>query len=81
MIKATLKYTDCFQDGKIVYQTLIENKAVLIATKPPLFGSICPRVIVLFSSLKHMYETLYDLNRTCNYEVALVKFKHLKGKK
>ena len=78
MIKATLKYTDCFQDGQIVYQTLIENKALLVATKPPLFCSICPRVIVLFHDACHMYETIHELNRRCCYEVSLVRFKHLK---
>ena len=81
MIKATLKYTDCLQDGKIVYQTLIENKAVLITTKPPLFGSIYPRVIALFNDACHMYETIHELNIRCHYEVSLVRFKHLKEQK
>ena len=81
MIKATLKYTDCLADGKIVYQTLIENKALLIATKSPLFGSIYPRVVVLFHDACHMHETVYELNKRCHYEVSLVRFKQLKEKK
>ena len=78
MIKATLKYTDCLADGKNVFRVLVDNGVEIIATKPPFFCSIQPRVIVLFNNTKHMYDTLYDLNRMCNYEVALVKYKHLK---
>ena len=81
MIKATLKYTDCMQDGKNVFRTLINNGAEIMVTKPARFYSICPRVIVLFNNTKHMYETLYELNRMCNYEVALVKYRYLKEKK
>ena len=81
MIKATLKYTDCLQDGKNVFRTLVDNGAEIIATKPPRACSIYPRVIVLFNNTKHMYDTLYSLNRMCIYEVTLVKFKHLKEKK
>ena len=81
MIKATLKYTDCLQDGKNVFRILVDNNAEIIATKPARFGSIWPRVVVLFENPKHMYETIYELNRMCNYEVALVKYRYLKEKK
>ena len=80
MIKATLKYTNCLADGKNVFRVLVDNGVEIVATKPPLFCSICPRVIVLFNNTKHMYDTLYNLNRMCIYEVALVRYRHLKEK-
>ena len=81
MIKATLKYTDCFQDGQRVFRVLIDNNAIIIATKPIDLWFSYPRVVVLFNDSKHMYDTLYALNNQCQFEVALIRYKHLKEKK
>ena len=79
MIKATLKYTDCLQDGRRVFMVLTANRTPIIKTKPD-FSSIYTRVVVLFKDYDHLLNVLYQLNDRCTYEVRLVKYKNVKEK-
>ena len=72
MIKATLRYTDCLQDGRNVFKILAENHISIIKTTTPIL-SIYPKIIALFPNDNELHDVLYQLNNTCNYEVRLVK--------
>jgi hypothetical protein len=50
MIKATLRYTDCLQDGRTVFTVLTNNKITVIGTKHN--WSMYPRVVVKYEYLR-----------------------------
>lgn len=75
MIKATLQYTDCLQDGRNVYMVLTALKIPIVKTK----DSFChPKIIALFKDYDELPNALYQLNNNCVYEVRLVKYKTIK---
>ena len=71
MIKATLRYTDCLQDGRNLYEVLTNNKVVIASTKRG--WSMYPRVVILVKDYDHLSCLLHELNTRCIYEVRLVK--------
>lgn len=76
MIKATLRYTDCLQDGRKVYEVLTNNKVAIIGTKRG--WSIYPRVVVLLKDYEQLSNVLHELNARCAFEVRLIKYRTAK---
>ena len=73
MIKATLRYTDCLEDGRTVLQILARHRVVILKTKTPIF-TIYPKIIAVFKDYNELQDVLYQLNNNCKYEVRLVKW-------
>ena len=80
MLKVKLRYTDCLQDGKIVFSILASNRVAILKTKHYFFTT---KVIItcLFNDFQTLQDTLYELNKQFLYEVAVTKSKLLKSKK
>ena len=79
MLKVTLRYTDCLQDGRRVFQIIANHNVIILKTKPAIF-SIYPKVIILVDSIKSLNALVSDLNSKCSYEVSVVKTKVVKEK-
>lgn len=79
MIKATLRYTDCLQDGRILYEILTNNKVVISGTKRS--WSMYPRVVILVKDYDHLSCLLHELNTSCTYEVRLLNYRIVKDRK
>lgn len=79
MIKATLRYTDCLQDGRKLYEVLTNNKVVIAGTKRS--WSMYPRVVILVKDYDHLSCLLHELNASCTYEVRLLKYIPVKERK
>lgn len=77
MIRATLRYTDCLQDGKNVFEVLTRNNIPIIKIKASL--SIYPKIIILCKDYTELQAILYALNTSCSYEVRLIHYKNIKG--
>lgn len=73
MIKATLRYTDCLQDGREVFQILTRHQVIILKTRTPIFA-IFPKIVALFKDYNELQDVLYQLNNNCKYEVRLVKW-------
>lgn len=71
MIKATLRYTDCLQDGRKLYEVLTNNKVVIVSTKRS--WSMYPRAVILVKNYDQLSSILHELNAKCTYEVRLIK--------
>ena len=76
MIKATLRYTDCLQDGRKLYGVLTNNKVVIAGTKRS--WSMYPRVVILVKDYEHLSCLLHELNASCTYEVRLMGYHAVK---
>jgi hypothetical protein len=79
MIKATLRYTDCLQDGRKLYEVLTNNKVVIASTKRS--WSMYPRVVILVKDYDYLSCLLHELNAKCTYEVRLLKYHVVKDRK
>ena len=73
MIKATLRYTDCLQDGRKLYEVLTNNKVVIAGTKRS--WSMYPRVVILVKDYEQLSCLLHELNASCTYEVCLLNYR------
>lgn len=73
MIKATLRCTDCSQDGRKLYGVLTNNKVVIAGTKRS--WSMYPRVVILVKDYEHLSCLLHELNASCTYEVRLLNYR------
>lgn len=73
MIKATLRYTDCLQDGRKLYEVLTNNKVVIAGTKRD--WSMYPRVVILVKDYEQLSRLLHELNASCTYEVRLLNYR------
>lgn len=73
MIKATLRYTDCLQDGRKLYGVLTNNKVVIAGTKRD--WSMYPRVVILVKDYEQLSCLLHELNASCTYEVRLLNYR------
>ena len=71
MIKAVLRYTDCLQDGRKVYEVLTNNKVIIVGTKRS--WSMYPRIVILLNNYDQLSSILHELNNKCTYEVRLLK--------
>ena len=78
MIKATLRYVDCLQDGRKLFAVLTNNKITVLGTRRN--WSMYPRVIVLVKDYDHLSSLLHELNTSCTYEVRLLKYHTVKGR-
>ncbi len=70
-LKAILKYTDCLQDGRNVFNTLGIKNIEILRTKSGL--SIYPKITIRIKDYKELNELVSVLNRVCSYEVRVVK--------
>ncbi len=70
-MRATLRYTDCLQDGKNVFMALARKNVEILRTMRGF--SIYPRVTILINDRSELNKLLDDLNNTCKYEVSLEK--------
>lgn len=71
---AVLRYTDCLEDGKMVFRIITKKGGYILKTRR-LFCGICPRITVLVRDAEHLNSMLEELNSHCTYEVSLVKIK------
>lgn len=76
-MKVTLRYTDCLQDGRNVFSVLGRRNIKILKTRRGF--SIYPKITVVVKTYTELNELLNDLNRTCEYEVSVVKVhRHIK---
>lgn len=72
-MKAVLKYTDCLQDGKNVFNTLAIHNVEVLKTKQGF--SIYPHITIRIKDTGELNQIVSALNRNCRYEVRIVKVK------
>ena len=75
MLKVVLKYTDCLQDGRNVFGVLAAHNVKILNTRA--FLTMYPKVTICIENYDELNNILYDLNRTCSYEVRVVKVKDI----
>ena len=76
MLKVVLKYTDCLQDGRVVFGVLAAHKVEILHTRS--FLTMYPRVTIRIKDYDELNDILYDLNKQSSYEVRVVKVKRIK---
>lgn len=72
-MKAVLKYTDCLQDGRNVFNTLALRNVEILKTKQGM--SIYPQITIRVKDTNELNQLMSSLNRNCTYEVRVVKVK------
>ena len=73
LMKAVIKYTDCLQDGKNVFNTLAIRNVEILKTRQGL--SIYPQITIHIKDNDELNQLISALNRNCIYEVRVVKVK------
>jgi hypothetical protein len=76
MIKATLRYTNCLQDGRNVFAVLAGYNIPIL--KSSRGDSMYPKIVALFNDQTELSTVLGSLQKHCSYEVRLVKSKFVK---
>lgn len=76
MLRVVLKYTDCLQDGRIVFGVLAAHKVEILHTRS--FLTMYPRVTICIKDYEKLNNLLYNLNKHTSYEVRVVKVKRIK---
>lgn len=76
MLRVVLKYTDCLQDGRIVFGVLAAHKVEILHTRS--FLTMYPRVTICIKDYEKLNNLLYNLNKQTSYEVRVVKVKRIK---
>lgn len=76
-MKAVLKYTDCLQDGRNVFNTLAIKNVEILKTRQGC--PIYPRITIRINDMNELNQLVSALNRNCNYEVRVVKVKSEEG--
>ena len=76
MLRVVLKYTDCLQDGRIVFGVLAEHKVEILHTRS--FLTMYPRVTICIKDYEKLNNLLYNLNKQTSYKVRVVKVKRIK---
>lgn len=76
-MKAVLKYTDCLQDGRKVFNTLAVRNVEILKTKQGC--SIYPQITIRIKDTNELNQLVSALNKNCNYEVRVVKVKSESG--
>lgn len=74
MLKVVLKYTDCLQDGRNVFNVLAMNNIEILKTRVKSF-SIYPRVTIRAKDYKELNSLMSHLNQKWTYEVVVEKVK------
>lgn len=72
-MKAVIKYTDCLQDGKNVFNTLAIRNVEILKTRQG--SSIYPQITIHIKDNDELNQLISALNRNCIYEVRVVKVK------
>lgn len=72
-MKAVLKYTDCLQDGRNVFNTLAIYNVEILKTKQGC--SIYPKITIRIKDMSELNQLIFALNKNCTYEVRVVKIK------
>lgn len=70
-MKVTLRYTDCLDDGKNVFLILAKRNVKILGTRRGF--SMYPKITIIVAGDAELNELLADLNRSCRYEVSVVK--------
>lgn len=70
-MKATLKYTNCLNDGRRVFSVLSRNDVQILRTKSG--KSIYPQLIIRVGSYDELNLLVQILNKECLYGVEVVK--------
>lgn len=70
-MKATLKYTNCLNDGRRVFSVLSRNDVQILRTKSG--KSIYPQVTIRVGSYDELSLLVQMLNKECLYGVEVVK--------
>ena len=73
MLRVVLKYTDCLQDGRVVFGVLAAHEVKILHTWS--FLTMYPRVTIRIKDYDKLNDILYDLNKQSSYEVRVVKVK------
>lgn len=71
-MRATLRYTDCLQDGRQVFYVLAKRNVKILKTKQK-DVAIHPEVTIYIKSNEELNQLLSNLNYNCRYEVSVVK--------
>lgn len=77
MLKAILKYTDCLQDGRNVFNTLAIRNVRILKTRQG--ASTYPKITILIKDYDELNGLVSALNRNCKYEVRVARVKHDNG--
>lgn len=72
---ATIRYTDCMSDRKIVYGVLSQLNANIIRSKEPQFNFQNQRIILWVNDMDEMNNILSILNKNTAYGVSLVSIR------
>lgn len=71
MLRVTLRYTDCLQDGRNVFGILANHNVEILGTWT--FLVYHPRVTIRVKNHNELNNLLCDLNNHCSYEVGVLK--------
>lgn len=77
MLRVILKYTDCLQDERNVFNTLAIRNVEILKTRQGF--SIYPKITIRIKNNDELNQLLSALNRNCTYEVIVVKVKQDKS--
>lgn len=72
-MRAILKYTDCLQDGRNVFNTLAIRNVGILRTRQGC--SIYPKITIHIKDNDELNQLISALNRNCTYEVRVIKVK------
>lgn len=78
MLKVVLRYTDCLQDGRRVFNILAGYGVAILKTRPG--WSIYPKITIMVRDYPTLNEVVCELNRNCTYEVRVVKTKQIRSR-
>lgn len=68
-----MKYTDCLQDGRNVFNILAIRNVEILKTRQK--SSIYPKITIRIKDNNELNQLISALNRNCTYEVRVVKVK------
>lgn len=72
-MKAVLKYTDCLQDGRKVFNILAIRNIEILKTRQD--SSCYPQITIRVKDNNELNQLIAELNKKCSYEVRVVKVK------
>lgn len=73
MLKVVLRYTNCLQDGRNVFQILADNNVMILKTRDG--WSIYSKITIVVKDYNELNFLISELNRNCSYEVRVIKTK------
>lgn len=76
-MKVILRYTDCLQDSRNVFNTLASHNVEVIKTKQGCY--IYPQITIRVKDTNELNKLVSALNCNCTYEVRVVKVKSEEG--